>query len=63
MASKPQKPKFDNVTKPGSAYQTFKPNEAMQAQLRADMEKAGFSYDVNGNIDFSKMPRLNLKRG
>lgn len=43
--TKAQKPAFDNVTKPGDRFESFKPNAAMQAQIMDDMTKAGFVYE------------------
>lgn len=44
-----QKPAFDNVTKPGALFQTFKPNKAMQEQMQREMEELGYVYE-NGKI-------------
>lgn len=40
-----QKPAFDNVTKPGDMFESFKPNKAMQDQMMAEMTALGFIYE------------------
>lgn len=56
--TKPQKPKFDNLTKPGDPFQTFKPNAAMQQVLKSDFEKLGFKFGPDGKVDLKRLPGL-----